>query len=67
MNELQLTLKNILSRYGMSISDLAQHTRYESLFFESIVTGKSRQVPADFFIRIADVLELGPIERDTLV
>lgn len=67
MNEFQLTLTNILRRHGMSVSDLAQHTSYDPLFFESIVTGKSRQVPADFFIRIADVLNLGTAERDALV
>jgi hypothetical protein len=51
----------------MSVSDLAQRTGYDLLFFESIVTGKSRQVPADFFIRIADILDLGMIEKDALV
>lgn len=51
----------------MSVSDLARHTGYDPLFFESIVTGKSRQVPADFFIRIADVLELRTTEKDALV
>jgi hypothetical protein len=67
MNEFQLTLTNILKRHGMIVSDLAQHTGYDLLLFESIVSGKSRQVPADFFIRIADVLKLGTIEKDALV
>jgi hypothetical protein len=53
MNEFQLTLTNILRRHGISASDLARHAGYDPLFFESIVMGKSRQVPADFFIRIA--------------
>lgn len=67
MNEFQLTLTNTLRRHGMSVSDLAQHTGYDPLLFESIVTGKSRQVPADFFIRIADILGLGTLEKDALV
>ncbi len=67
MNEFQLTLTNILRRHGISASDLARHAGYDPLFFESIVMGKSRQVPADFFIRIADVLDLGTVERDALV
>jgi len=67
MNEFQLTLTNILKRHGMSLSDLTRHTGYDPFLFESIVTGKTRQVPADFFIRIADVLKLGTIEKDALV
>ena len=41
--------------------------RYDPTFLESILTGKSCQVPADFFVRIADVLDLGAVERDALV
>lgn len=67
MNEFQLTLTNTLRRHGMSVTDLARHTGYDPLLFESIVTGKSRQVPADFFIRIADILGLGTLEKDALV
>jgi hypothetical protein len=67
MNEFQLTLTNTLRRHGMSASDLARHSGYDPLLFESIVTGKSRQVPADFFIRIADILGLGTLEKDALV
>ena len=67
MNEFQLTLTNILGRHGMNASDLARYTGYDPLLFESIVTGKSRQVPADFFIRIADVLNLGAVDKDSLV
>jgi hypothetical protein len=63
MNEFQLTLTNILGRHGMNASELAHHTGYNPLLFESIVTGKSRQVPADFFIRIADVLNLGAVTK----
>jgi len=67
MNEFQLTLTNILGRHGMNASDLARYTGYDPLLFERIVTGESRQVPADFFIRIADVLDLGAVDKDALV
>ena len=67
MNQFQLTLTSILRRHGTSASDLARHTGYDSLFFEKIVTGKSRQVPADFFVRIANGLELWATDKDALV
>jgi transcriptional regulator with XRE-family HTH domain len=67
MNEFQLTLTNILERRGMSVSDLAEATGYTLLLFESIMTGKSRQVPVDFFLRIAQVLNLSEEEKDALV
>ena len=67
INEFQLTLANILRRHSVSASDLARRTGYDPLFFEGIVTGKSRQVPADFFVRIADVLDLGAADKDALV
>ena len=67
MNEFQLTLTNITARQGMSLSELAKRLGYDPLLFESIVTGKSRQMPVDFFIRIADVLNLSTVEKDALV
>ena len=67
MNEFQLTPTNILERHSMNVSESAYLTRYDPTFLESIVTGKSRQVPADFFVRITDVLDLGVAERDALV
>jgi transcriptional regulator with XRE-family HTH domain len=67
MNEFQLTLTNILERRGTSVSDLAEATGYTPLLFESIMTGKSRQVPVDFFLRIAQVLNLSEDEKDALV
>jgi transcriptional regulator with XRE-family HTH domain len=67
MNEFQVTLTNILERRGMSASDLAEATGYTLLLFESIMTGKSRQVPVDFFLRIAQVLNLSEEEKDALV
>jgi cyanate lyase len=67
MNEFQLTLINILQRRGMSVDDLAEQTGYNPLFFESILTGKSRQIPVDFFLRVARVLDLSEEEKDALV
>jgi cyanate lyase len=67
MNEFQLTLTNILQRRGMSVADLAEQTGYNSVFFESIVVGKDRQMPVDFFLRVARVLDLSEEEKDALV
>jgi hypothetical protein len=67
MNEFQLTLANIAARRSTSISQLAKLVGYEPFLFENIVAGKTRQVPVDFFIRIADVLELSTVETDDLV
>jgi hypothetical protein len=67
MNEFQLTLSNIVARHGTSVSELAKRVGYEPFLFENIVAGKTRQVPVDFFIRIADVLELSTVEKDDLV
>ena len=51
----------------MSVADLAEQTGYNPLFFESILTGKSRQMPVDFFLRVAQVLGLSEEEKDVLV
>ena len=67
MNEFQLTLTNIIAKRGSSVSEVAKRVGYDPLFFEKIVTGKSRQVPADFFVRIADALNLATGEKDALV
>jgi hypothetical protein len=67
MNEFQLTLTNYAARQAMSISELAKCAGYDLLLFESIVTGKTRQMPANFFIRVGDVLNLTTGEKDALV
>ena len=67
INEFQLTLTNIVEKRGMSVADLAERTGYNPLFFENIITGKSRQMPVDFFLRIAQVLDLSEEEKDALV
>ena len=51
----------------MSVADLAELTGYNPLFFENIVMGKSRQMPVDFFLRVAQVLDLSEEEKDALV
>jgi transcriptional regulator with XRE-family HTH domain len=58
---------NILGKRGMSVADLAERTGYNPLFFENIITGKSRQIPVDFFLRVAQVLDLSEEEKDALV
>jgi cyanate lyase len=67
MNEFQRTLVDILQRRGMSVDDLAEQTGYNPVFFENIVTGKDRQMPVDFFLRVAQVLDLSEVEKDALV
>ncbi len=67
MNEFQLTLTNMAARRSTSISQLAKLVGYEPFLFEKIVAGKTRQVPVDFFIRIADVLDLSTAEKDDLI
>lgn len=67
MHELEHTLTNILARYGMSLSDLAEQAGYNPIFFRSVVSGKNRQMPVDFFLRIADVLDLSVEEKDALI
>jgi len=67
INELQLTLTNILGKRGIKMSALAERAGYDSRLFEDIVTGKSRQVPVDFFIRVDRILDLTEEEKDALV
>jgi transcriptional regulator with XRE-family HTH domain len=66
MSEFQLTLMNYLARQGMSLSELAKRVGYDPLLFEKIVLGKDRQIPVNFFIRVADVLNLTTREKDIL-
>jgi hypothetical protein len=49
------------------VADLAERAGYNPLFFENIVTGKNRQMPVDFFLRVARVLDLSEEETDALV
>jgi hypothetical protein len=65
--EFQRTLMIILGCYGMSIANLAEHTGYNPLLLEHLIAGRSRQIPVDFFIRVADALNLSTEEKDALV
>jgi predicted transcriptional regulator len=67
MNEFHRTLTTIVEKRGMSVADLAERTGYTPLFFESIITGKNRQMPVDFFLRVAQTLDLSEEEKDALV
>ena len=67
MYEIEHTLLSTLARHEMSLSDLAKETGYDPSLFKDVVSGKSRQVPTDFFIRIADALSLTNREKDELV
>jgi DNA-binding Xre family transcriptional regulator len=66
-SEFQRTLMNYLSRQGMSVTNLAEHTGYTRLLLENLIAGKTRQIPVDFFVRIADALNLTTAEKDVLV
>jgi cyanate lyase len=66
-NEFQRILLNMLSRQDMSVADLAEHAGYNPLLIENIITGKSRQMPVDFFERVANVLKLNTEEKEALV
>jgi len=67
MNEFHRTLTIIVEKRGISVADLAERTGYNPLFFENIVMGKDRQMPVDFFLRVAQVLDLSEEETDALV
>ena len=66
-SEFQRTLMSYLSRQGMSVASLARHTGYSPLLLENLIAGKTRQIPVDFFIRVADTLGLSRAEKDALV
>jgi len=67
VSEFQRTLMNILNRQSMSVANLAEHTGYNPLLLENLIAGESRQIPVDFFIRVADSLHLTSEEKDALV
>ena len=67
MHEFEHTWLNMLEKHSMSLSDLARTVGYNPIFFRSVVSGKNRKVPVDFFIRIAEALILSNQEKDELV
>jgi hypothetical protein len=66
-SEFQRTLMNYLSREGMSIANLTEHTGYSPSLLDNLIAGRTRQIPVDFFVRVADILNLTMEEKDTLV
>ena len=67
VSEFQRILMSLLGRHGMSIANLAKQTGYSYLLLENLLAGKSRQIPVDFFVRVADTLDLTTEEKDALV
>ena len=66
-SEFQLTLMSYLSKQGMSVAGLARQTGYSPVLLENLIAGKTRQMPVDFFARVADALHLTMEEKDALV
>jgi lambda repressor-like predicted transcriptional regulator len=66
-SEFQRTLMSHLSREGMSVAGLARQTGYSPVLLENLIAAKTRQIPVDFFIRVADVLDLTTVEKDALI
>jgi transcriptional regulator with XRE-family HTH domain len=67
VGDFQRTLMSILNKQGMSVANLAEQTGYSPRLLDNLISGKSRQIPVDFFIRVAEVLNLTTSEKDTLV
>lgn len=67
VSDFQRTLMNILSRQRLSVANLAEYTGYAPSLLESLIAGKSREIPVDFFVRVADTLDLTIEEKDELV
>jgi lambda repressor-like predicted transcriptional regulator len=66
-SEFQRTIMSNLNRQGMSVAGLAKQSGYSPLLLENLIAGKTRQIPVDFFVRVADILDLTMEERDALV
>jgi transcriptional regulator with XRE-family HTH domain len=66
-SEFQRRLMNHLNRQGMSLANLAERTDYSPLLLENLIAGKTRQIPVDFYVRVADALDLSMGEKDALV
>ena len=66
-SEFQQRLMNQLNRKGMSLANLAQRTGYSPLLLENLLAGKTRQMPVDFFVRVADTLDMSTLEKDEMV
>jgi hypothetical protein len=60
-------LMKTIEKHNASLADLAQQAGYTPSFFKSVVSGTSRQALVDFFVRIANTLDLNDEEKDSLV
>ena len=52
-SEFQRRLMNYLNRQGMSVAGLAKQSGYSPVLLENLVAGKTRQMPVNFFVRVA--------------
>ena len=66
-SEFQRTLMSNLSRQGISLAGLSEHTGYSPSLLDNLIAGKTRQIPVDFFVRVGDTLDLTMEEKDALV
>ena len=66
-SEFQRTLMSYLGRQGVSVADLTRQTGYSPVLLENLIAGKTRQMPVDFFVQVADALDLTTEEKDDLV
>jgi hypothetical protein len=66
-SDFQRTLMTNLGRQGLSVAGLARQTGYSPLLLDDLIAGRTRQIPVDFFIRVADTLDLTMEEKDALV
>ncbi len=66
-SEVQREPMNHLGRQGMGVANLAQRTGYSPALLENLIASKTRQIPVDFFVRVADTLDLSTVEKDALV
>ena len=66
-SEFQRRLMNHLNRQGLSLTNLAERTGYSYGLLENLIAGRTRQIPVDFFVRVANLLDLTMEERDALV
>ena len=62
-SKFQRTLMSNLSWRGMSVAGLARQTGYNPFLLENLIAGKTRQIPVDSFVRVADNLDLTMEER----
>jgi hypothetical protein len=45
----------------------SEDTGYSPLLLDDLIAGRTRRIPVDFFVRVADTLDLTMEEKDALV